>query len=204
MIFESLALFALHDCLQWAECAPPQHSKLEPLDGQSLCGAQWHCLSGHWRTICTGGGRWPGNTATQQQNRNTHGPLPRRRLLESCAPLLIRLYCQVLEDINKKEAAKKKGEDHERVIQQRCGVHTGQCVAGVLGSTTLAYDIWGDDVTYAGLMESNGVPGKVQVSSTTYSLIKQHFKASPRELKIKGHGLVSAYLIDGFNEAEAS
>jgi class 3 adenylate cyclase len=111
---------------------------------------------------------------------------------------------KVLEDINKKEAAKKKGEDHERVIQQRCGVHTGQCVAGVLGSTTLAYDIWGDDVTYAGLMESNGVPGKVQVSSTTYSLIKQHFKASPRELKIKGHGLVSAYLIDGFNEAEAS
>ena len=54
----------------------------------------------------------------------------------------------------------------------RIGVHIGPVVAGVVGKKKYAYDIWGSAVNIASRMESNGTPGKVNISADTYEIIK--------------------------------
>ncbi|MEJ0056711.1 MAG: adenylate/guanylate cyclase domain-containing protein [Bacteroidota bacterium] len=46
----------------------------------------------------------------------------------------------------------------------RIGITHGDLVAGVIGKSKFAYDIWGSAVNIASRMESAGEPGKVNVS----------------------------------------
>ncbi len=80
--------------------------------------------------------------------------------------------------------------------QMRAGVHTGEVVAGVVGSKKFTYDIWGDTVNIASRMESSGVPGFVNVSATTYELIKDKFVCQYRgKVDAKGKGKLDMYLV---------
>ncbi|OQS01643.1 phospholipid-transporting ATPase [Achlya hypogyna] len=49
-------------------------------------------------------------------------------------------------------------------LQMRIGIHLGSIIAGVIGTSTLRYDMWGPDVLTANEMETNGVPGRILVS----------------------------------------
>ena len=51
----------------------------------------------------------------------------------------------------------------EYKLRVRMGMHTGGCVAGVVGTKIPHYSIFGKAVDIAGLMESSGEPMKVQV-----------------------------------------
>ena len=53
---------------------------------------------------------------------------------------------------------KETGND----LQVRIGINTGPVVAGVIGSSKFAYDLWGDSVNVAYRMESTGVPNRIQ------------------------------------------
>jgi adenylate cyclase len=79
----------------------------------------------------------------------------------------------------------------------RIGVHTGQVVAGVVGKNKFAYDIWGDAVNTASRMESSGIPGQVNISGTTYELIKDQFNCTYRgKVKAKNKGEIDMYIVE--------
>src|SRR6185369_8229287 len=79
----------------------------------------------------------------------------------------------------------------------RIGIHVGPIVAGVVGRKKYAYDIWGSTVNIASRMESNGEPGKVNISSATYDLIKDYYECSYRgKISAKNIGEIDMYFID--------
>ncbi len=82
-------------------------------------------------------------------------------------------------------------------LQMRIGISTGPVVAGVIGTSKFAYDIWGDPVNMASRMEKTGVPGKIQVSDVTYQLLKDAYQFESRGLiEIKGKGEVNTYFLE--------
>jgi len=83
-------------------------------------------------------------------------------------------------------------------IDVRIGIHSGPVVAGVIGKNKFSYDIWGDTVNIASRLESHGETGKIQVSETTYYMIKDKFKFEERGLiELRGKGKFKTYyLID--------
>ncbi|HET9429575.1 MAG TPA: adenylate/guanylate cyclase domain-containing protein, partial [Chitinophagaceae bacterium] len=88
----------------------------------------------------------------------------------------------------------------------RVGIHVGPLVAGVVGKKKYAYDIWGSTVNIASRMESNGVPGKVNISAATYELVKDRFSCSYRgKINAKNIGDIDMYFVDfEFPEGAAS
>lgn len=79
----------------------------------------------------------------------------------------------------------------------RIGLHTGELVAGVIGKTKFAYDIWGNTVNLAARMESSGEGGKVQISEFTYALVKDYFDCTPRGIvEAKNIGKVQTYYVN--------
>lgn len=86
----------------------------------------------------------------------------------------------------------------EVAFEARIGVHTGPVVAGIVGVKKFAYDIWGDTVNTASRMENSGIEGKVNISETTYNLVKDDFDCIPRgEILAKGKGKLKMYFVNG-------
>ncbi|MCB0570394.1 MAG: hypothetical protein KDC66_11545 [Phaeodactylibacter sp.] len=63
-------------------------------------------------------------------------------------------------------------------FEARIGIHTGPLVAGIVGIKKFAYDIWGDTVNLASRMETNGEAGRVNISETTYQLVRPLFSCA--------------------------
>jgi adenylate cyclase len=81
--------------------------------------------------------------------------------------------------------------------EARIGIHTGPVVAGVVGKKKYAYDIWGSTVNIASRMESNGYPGRINISSSTYEAIKEYFECSYRgKIKAKNAGEIDMYFVE--------
>ncbi len=84
----------------------------------------------------------------------------------------------------------------ERTFEVRVGIHSGSVVAGVVGVKKFAYDIWGDTVNTAARMEQNGEAGKINISQTTYELVKDKFACEYRgEVEAKGKGVMKMYYV---------
>ena len=83
-------------------------------------------------------------------------------------------------------------------FEMRVGIHTGPVVAGIVGVKKFAYDIWGDTVNTASRMESSGEVGQVNISESTYALVKNEpgLTFTPRgKVQAKGKGEMEMYFV---------
>jgi len=78
----------------------------------------------------------------------------------------------------------------------RLGINSGSVVAGIVGIKKFAYDIWGDTVNTASRMEQNSEPGKINISETTYVLLKGKYNCIYRgKIDAKHKGLIDMYFV---------
>jgi class 3 adenylate cyclase len=83
-------------------------------------------------------------------------------------------------------------------FEMRVGIHTGPVVAGIVGVKKFQYDIWGDTVNTASRVENLGETGKVNISKSTYDLIKDNpvFSFEQRgHIEVKGKGEMEMYFV---------
>lgn len=78
----------------------------------------------------------------------------------------------------------------------RIGIHSGPVVAGVVGTSKFAYDIWGDTVNTASRMEQNGEGGKINISQTVYAQVHEQVNCIYRgEIEAKNKGMLKMYFV---------
>lgn len=95
------------------------------------------------------------------------------------------------------ELEKQRTREGKVAFQIRIGIHTGPVIAGVVGATKFAYDIWGDTVNTAARLESASEPGQVNISEATYKLVQSQFVCRHRgEIATKNKANMSMYFVD--------
>jgi class 3 adenylate cyclase len=79
----------------------------------------------------------------------------------------------------------------------RIGIHSGRVVGGIVGVRKYIYDVFGDTINTTSRMESNSEPMQINVSETTYDLVKDNFQFIKRKpMNIKGKGLSNMYFLN--------
>ena len=80
----------------------------------------------------------------------------------------------------------------------RIGINTGELTAGVVGKKKFAFDIWGDTVNTASRLQDAGEPSKINISTSTASLVSDFFELKYRGKRpIKHKGEVDMFFVEG-------
>ncbi len=80
----------------------------------------------------------------------------------------------------------------------RIGLNTGGVIAGVVGKEKFTYDIWGDAVNVAALMEAHAEPGQIVLSDSTFSRVQNQFDTVFRdEIDTAKKGRIRCYVLNG-------
>jgi adenylate cyclase len=102
------------------------------------------------------------------------------------------------------DAVRSRGAVGNLGFEMRIGINSGPVVAGVIGRKRFIYDLWGDAVNIASRMESHGTPGRIQISESTYELLKDEFDCEPRgPVAIKGKGDLQTWYLVGLRTRAA-
>ena len=102
----------------------------------------------------------------------------------------------VLSGLQMQHEVSKINQNTEFNWQIRVGITTGEIAAGVLDTKRPMFDVWGSSVNVASRLQEAGLPGKVNISETTYRLIYPFFDCEERgEIKTKNVGNISMYFV---------
>ncbi len=86
-------------------------------------------------------------------------------------------------------------------FEMRIGVHSGSVMAGIIGKSKFAYDIWGDSVNTASRMESYGMPSQINTTKETVEFTKDFFDFEFRgHYEVKNKGVLEMYNVIGIKE----
>ncbi len=110
----------------------------------------------------------------------------------------------VLAALEMQEYIKKHFSSDSEAWLLRIGIHSGDLIAGVVGKTKFAYDVWGDTVNVASRMEENSEVAKINISAATYQQISEFFETECRgELPVKNKQNICMYYVKSIKESLA-
>lgn len=93
----------------------------------------------------------------------------------------------------------ERGLQGQPCFEARIGIHTGPVIAGIVGIKKFAYDIWGATVNLASRMETHGEVGRVNISGSTYELVKPYFQCRHNGVfSENGSSTIDMYLVEGY------
>ncbi len=115
-------------------------------------------------------------------------PTPRKDHAQAIAQMALNMQTAIVE----------LNDELGKSFSLRIGIHSGPVVAGVIGLRKISYDLWGDTVNTASRMESQGLPGCIQVSAATYERLQNDYLFEERSpIQVKGKGEMITYLLTG-------
>ena len=92
------------------------------------------------------------------------------------------------------EFIEERKKTNPNALDIRIGINSGSLIAGIVGVKKFAYDIWGDTVNTAARMEQNSEKGKINISESTYQLVKEKINCEYRgKIHTKGKGDMDMY-----------
>jgi len=95
----------------------------------------------------------------------------------------------------------EKIKNNQPYWEIRIGIHSGSLLAGVIGKKKFTYDVWGDAVNTASRIESSSIPGAINVSQTTFDLVKDLFECEHRgKIAAKNKGNIDMYFVKRIKE----
>ena len=91
----------------------------------------------------------------------------------------------------------QRNENAEFQWNARIGIHTGPLIAGIIGERKFSFNIFGDTVNTTARIETASVPNRINISQTTYELVKDKFTCEYRgKIEAKGKGEIDMYFVE--------
>ena len=85
-----------------------------------------------------------------------------------------------------------------RQLAFRIGINSGPVVAGIIGRKKFIYDLWGESVNLASRMESHGRARCIQITRSSYELVKDAFDCEAvGSIEVKGAGQMEVWHVLG-------
>ncbi len=98
------------------------------------------------------------------------------------------------------EALEERAKTSEIKWRIRIGINSGKIVGGVVGVKKYLYDVFGDAINTASRMESNSEPMRLNISPSTYELVKdkkdKYIFTERTPIEVKGKGEIKMYFVN--------
>jgi adenylate cyclase len=114
-------------------------------------------------------------------------------------------HCACLAALEIQHAMDKRNAERRKLMLTewpiRIGIHSGSVIAGIVGTTRLTYDIWGDGVNLAARLQEACEAGQINISDATAGLVGRDFQIRERgRIQARNKGPLRMYYLVGRSE----